>query len=217
LLQKKIIAMANARSKPVITATQMLETMIESPVPTRAEATDVANAIIDGTDAVMLSAESSVGKFPLESVKVMENIALETEKYLGLYQRNFEYIAKQGGDMYTNSLTRSAVNMCDDLNINTIVATTYGGYTARALSRFRKNVNIIACSPREETYNRMALVWGVTPVIISKFVDTDSMLDNVSILVRNLGVAEKGDHIIVTAGIPYGFSGKTNLLKVHEI
>ena len=217
VVQKRIISMSNAKSKPVITATQMLETMIENPVPTRAEATDIANAIMDGTDAVMLSAETSVGKYPLEAVKVMNNIALETEKYLWKYSRMFNFVTTEGKDEVTNAITKSAVDMAIELNIHTIVATTYRGYTVRALSRFRKDLNIIAASPREETFNRMALVWGVTPVIMTKFIDTDSMLENVSNIVKSLGLNKKGDKIIVTAGIPYGFAGTTNLIKVHEV
>jgi len=217
ILQKKIINMANIKAKPVITATQMLETMIENPFPTRAEATDIANAILDGTDAVMLSAETSVGKYPFESVNVMVKVALETERYFGQFQNkiNEQYI--ECGDKATNALSKSAVDISQTINAKVIVATTYSGYTARALSRFRKNITIIAASPREETYNRLALVWGVTPVIMSKFVDTDAMLEKVSNIVKSLGLGVRGDLILVTAGIPYGFSGATNLLKVHQI
>ncbi|UYP00474.1 pyruvate kinase [Oceanotoga sp. DSM 15011] len=217
LLQKRIIELANAKAKPVITATQMLETMIENPVPTRAEASDIANAILDGTDAVMLSAETSVGAYPIEAVKVMVNVAKETEEYLGDYTFKFDYFSLEGGDLATNAISKAAIDTAEDLNIDVIVASTYSGYTARALSRFRRSVNIIAASPRKETYNRMALVWGVTPVIMSKFVDTDSMLNNISNIVRTMDYSKKGDNIIVTAGIPYGFSGTTNLLKVHEV
>jgi pyruvate kinase len=217
LLQKRIIEIANAQSKPVITATQMLETMIENPVPTRAEATDIANAILDGTDAVMLSAETSIGNYPIEAVKVMVDVSLETESYIEDYSAKFEQFVNSGGDAATNAISRAAVDTANELGISTIIATTYSGYTARALSRFRRDLNIIAASPREETFNRMALVWGVTPVIMTKFVDTDSMLDNVSNIAKSLGICKKGDEIIVTAGIPYGFSGTTNLLKVHKV
>jgi pyruvate kinase len=217
LLQKRIIEIANAQSKPVITATQMLETMIENPVPTRAEATDIANAILDGTDAVMLSAETSIGDYPIEAVKVMVDVALETESYIEDYSSKYEQFVNSGGDAATNAISRAAVDTALELGLSTIIATTYSGYTARALSRFRRDLNIIAASPREETFNRMALVWGVTPVIMTKFIDTDSMLDNVSNIAKSLGICKKGDEIIVTAGIPYGFSGTTNLLKVHKI
>ena len=217
LLQKRIIEIANAQSKPVITATQMLETMIENPVPTRAEATDIANAILDGTDAVMLSAETSIGDYPIEAVKVMVDVSLETESYIEDYSAKFEQFVNSGGDAATNAISRAAVDTAHELGISTIIATTYSGYTARALSRYRRDLNIIAASPREETFNRMALVWGVTPVIMTKFVDTDSMLDNVSNIAKSLGICKKGDEIIVTAGIPYGFSGTTNLLKVHKV
>jgi len=217
LLQKRIIEIANAQSKPVITATQMLETMIENPVPTRAEATDIANAILDGTDAVMLSAETSIGDYPLEAVQVMVDVALETEEYIEDYSAKFNEFVNHGGDPATNAISRAAVDTANELGLTTIIATTYSGYTARALSRFRRDINIIAASPRKETFNRMALVWGVTPVIMTRFIDTDSMLDNVSNIVKSLGICKKGDEIIVTAGIPYGFSGTTNLLKVHKV
>jgi pyruvate kinase len=217
LLQKRIIEIANTMAKPVITATQMLESMINNPFPTRAEATDIANAILDGTDAVMLSGETAVGKYPVQAVKVMSSIACETEKYLDDYSYKFDYSTYGGGDQDTNAISQSAIKVAEQLGIKVIVATTYSGYTARALSRFRRNIKIIAASPRYKTYNRLALVWGVTPVIMHKFVDTDNMLENVSNIVKSLDLVSPGESIIVTAGIPYGFSSKTNFLKIHEI
>ncbi|RAO98822.1 pyruvate kinase [Petrotoga sp. 9PW.55.5.1] len=217
LLQKRIIEIANTMAKPAITATQMLETMINNPFPTRAEATDIANAILDGTDAIMLSGETSIGKYPEKAVEVMSKVAFETEKMLDEYLYKFDYSTYGGGDPSTNAITMSAVKMAEQLGINVIVATTYSGYTARALSRFRRNSKIIAASPRLTTYHRLALVWGVTPVIMRKFTDTDNMLESVTNIVKSLDVVLPGDNIIVTAGIPYGFSSKTNLLKVHEV
>ncbi|PNR94143.1 pyruvate kinase [Petrotoga sp. 9PWA.NaAc.5.4] len=217
LLQKRIIEIANTMAKPVITATQMLETMINNPFPTRAEATDIANAILDGTDAVMLSGETSIGKYPAEAVKVMSKVALETEKYLDDYSYKFEYSTYGGGDPSTNAISLSAIKVAEQLGINVIVATTYSGYTARAISRFRRNIKIIAASPRQVIYNRLALVWGVTPVIMQKFTDTDTMLENVTNIVKSLNFGVSGENIVITAGIPYGFSSKTNLLKIHEI
>lgn len=217
LLQKRIIEIANTMAKPAITATQMLESMINNPFPTRAEATDIANAILDGTDAIMLSGETSIGKYPEKAVEVMCKVAFETEKLLDEYLYKFDYSTYGGGDPSTNAITMSAVKMAEQLGINVIVATTYSGYTARALSRFRRNSKIIAASPRLTTYHRLALVWGVTPVIMRKFTDTDNMLESVTNIVKSLDVVLPGDNIIVTAGIPYGFSSKTNLLKVHEV
>jgi pyruvate kinase len=204
-------------AKPAITATQMLESMINNPFPTRAEATDIANAILDGTDAIMLSGETSIGKYPEKAVEVMSKVAFETEKMLDEYLYKFDYSTYGGGDPSTNAITMSAVKMAEQLGINVIVATTYSGYTARALSRFRRNSKIIAASPRLTTYHRLALVWGVTPVIMRKFTDTDNMLESVTNIVKSLDLVLPGDNIIVTAGIPYGFSSKTNLLKVHEV
>jgi len=217
LLQKRIIEIANTMAKPAITATQMLESMINNPFPTRAEATDIANAILDGTDAIMLSGETSIGKYPEKAVEVMSKVAFETEKMLDEYLYKFDYSTYGGGDPSTNAITMSAVKMAEQLGINVIVATTYSGYTARALSRFRRNSKIIAASPRLTTYHRLALVWGVTPVIMRKFTDTDNMLESVTNIVKSLDLVLPGDNIIVTAGIPYGFSSKTNLLKVHEV
>lgn len=217
ILQKRIIELANSKSKPVITATQMLETMIDNPVPTRAEATDISNAILDGTDAVMLSAETSVGKYPIESVKVMSNVAIETEKYLSEFGSKLIYTIEQGEDRTTNAISKAAIETAVDINAKVIVATTYSGSTARAISRFRRNIDIIAASPRESTYNRMALVWGVIPIIVPRFTDTDTMLEMVSSKIKTLKYADSGDEIIVTASIPYGFPGKTNLLKIHKI
>ncbi|MFY9126212.1 MAG: pyruvate kinase, partial [Defluviitoga tunisiensis] len=173
--------------------------------------------ILDGTDAVMLSGETAVGKYPVQAVKVMSSIACETEKYLDDYSYKFDYSTYGGGDQDTNAISQSAIKVAEQLGIKVIVATTYSGYTARALSRFRRNIKIIAASPRYKTYNRLALVWGVTPVIMHKFVDTDNMLENVSNIVKSLDLVSPGESIIVTAGIPYGFSSKTNFLKIHEI
>jgi len=217
LLQKRIIEIANTMAKPAITATQMLESMVNNPFPTRAEATDIANAILDGTDAVMLSEETSIGKYPEQAVKVMSNVAKVTEKMLEEYYYKFDYSTYGGGDPATNSITMSAIKIAEQLGIEVVVATTYSGYTARALSRFRRNIKIVAASPRITTYHRLALVWGVTPVIMQKFIDTDNMLESVSNIVKSLNFAVSGENIIVTAGIPYGFSSKTNLLKVHEV
>ena len=217
VLQKKIIQFSNIKAKPVITATQMLETMIESPVPTRAEATDISNAILDGTDAVMLSAETSVGKYPIEAVKVMVNVAKETEEYM--YSEGFElnYSVTQGGDSVTNAISKAAFDTALDIGAKAIVATTYSGYTARAISRFRSKIDVVAASPREDIFHRMALVWGVIPVLMPRFINTDTMFEKVSNIIKSLGIVENGDNIVVTASIPYGFTGKTNLLKIQKI
>ncbi|WP_280998333.1 pyruvate kinase [Marinitoga aeolica] len=174
VLQKRIISIANKKSKPVITATQMLETMIENPVPTRAETTDIANAILDGTDAIMLSGETSIGKYPLEAVRVMDRVAKETEPYINHYGALFFDFDEE--DSTTNAISKAANEIAISAGIRTIVAVTDKGYTARAVSRYRENVNIIAVTHSEKTYNRLALVWGVKPMIVNEFVSTDTML-----------------------------------------
>ncbi|SHE67366.1 pyruvate kinase [Marinitoga hydrogenitolerans DSM 16785] len=215
VLQKKIISIANKKSKPVITATQMLETMIENPVPTRAETTDIANAILDGTDAVMLSGETSIGKYPLEVVKVMDRVARETEPYLNHY--GAWYFDFDDDDSTTNAISKAANEIAISAGIKTIVAVTDKGDTARAVSRYRENVNIIAVTHSEKTYNRLALVWGVKPMIVNEFVSTDTMLYIVKQTLKNEGLVQSGEKIIFTAGIPYGFSSKTNFLHIAEI
>lgn len=215
VLQKRIISIANKKSKPVITATQMLETMIENPVPTRAETTDIANAILDGTDAVMLSGETSIGKYPLEAVRVMDRVAMETEPYINHYGALFLEFDEE--DSTTNAISKAANEIAISAGIKTIVAVTDKGYTARAVSRYRENVNIIAVTHSEKTYNRLALVWGVVPMIVNEFVSTDTMLYIVKQTLKNKELAKPGEKIIFTAGIPYGFSSKTNFLHIAEI
>ncbi|WP_129408163.1 pyruvate kinase [Marinitoga lauensis] len=215
VLQKRIISIANKKSKPVITATQMLETMIENPVPTRAETTDIANAILDGTDAVMLSGETSIGKYPLEAVRVMDRVAKETEPYINHYGALFFDFDEE--DSTTNAISKAANEIAISAGIKTIVAVTDKGYTARAVSRYRENVNIIAVTHSEKTYNRLALVWGVRPMIVNEFVSTDTMLYIVKQSLKNEGLVQSGEKIIFTAGIPYGFSSKTNFLHITEI
>ncbi|APT75121.1 pyruvate kinase [Marinitoga sp. 1135] len=216
VLQKRIIKIANRMAKPVITATQMLETMIENPVPTRAETTDIANAILDGTDAIMLSGETSIGKYPIETVKVMDKIAKETEPYINHYSTLF-YEFDEEDDSTTNAISRAANEIAVSSGIKTIVAVTDRGYTARAVSRYRENVNIIAVTHSEKTYNRLALVWGVKPMIVNEFVSTDTMLYIVKQTLKEEGLVKSGEKIIFTAGIPYGFSSKTNFLHIAEI
>ena len=215
VLQKRIISIANKKSKPVITATQMLETMIENPVPTRAETTDIANAILDGTDAVMLSGETSIGKYPLEAVRVMDRVAKETEPYINHYGALFFDFDEE--DSTTNAISKAANEIAISAGIKTIVAVTDKGYTARAVSRYRENLNIIAVTHSEKTYNRLALVWGVRPMIVNEFVSTDTMLYIVKQSLKNEGLVQSGEKIIFTAGIPYGFSSKTNFLHIAEI
>ncbi len=215
IAQKRIIKMCNAQSKPVITATQMLESMIVNPRPTRAEATDIANAILDGTDAIMLSGETTIGKYPLEAVGVMHRIAQRIEtvqadlgskawKELPLMENSGEAIAK------------ACVQISEQVNVGVIVASTSSGSTARRISKYRPKAQIIATTPNEQTFQRLALVWGVIPVLIQKTMDTDEMIELSVEKTVERGIVRKGDQIIITAGIPWGIPGTTNMLKIHQ-
>lgn len=217
LLQKRIIASCNQVGKPVITATQMLQSMVEHPRPTRAEASDVANAILDGTDAVMLSAETASGKFPVESVLMMRNIAEITEAQFPYdvwdQRRRDEF--QQGGDV-TQAISSAVCVIALRLGARAIVTETMSGYTARQVARYRPKIPIIAVSPKPETHRRLALVWGVQCVNVPHFENTDIMVAETVRAVSNLGL-KRGDRIVITAGIPFGSSGHTNLIHVHEV
>ncbi len=217
LLQKRIIRCCNKVGKPVITATQMLQSMVNHPRPTRAEASDVANAILDGTDAVMLSNESASGRFPVESVLMMRQIAEMTEK-------EFPYdtwrIRRQAEIVNSTSITQAisaaACNVAEQVAARAIVSTTMSGHTARQIARHRPITPIMAVSPRPETQRQLALVWGVECIIVADFEDTDEMLNRTAVAMRPFGL-NKGDRLVVTAGIPFGARGRTNLIQVQEI
>jgi len=218
LAQKKIIRMANQESKPVITATQMLESMIENPRPTRAEASDIANAIIDGTDAIMLSAETTVGKHPRESVQVMDHIALRIEEHLD--ELKSEY---RGEDLFLEALldseeeaiSRACWDISRQLEIRVIITSTVTGKTARQVSKYRPNAMLVGTTPDPRTYFRLALVWGVLPVLIHKTNSTDEMIEKSVQTIVDGNLIRRGERVIITAGIPWGHAGTTNLLKIH--
>jgi len=216
--QKHIINMSNEQSKPVITATQMLESMVDNPRPTRAEATDIANAILDGTDAVMLSGETTVGKYPLEAVQVMNRISQKAEENL----KEYIYQKKNIGGNYDEfissdeeAIAKSCKDICNLLDIDVIVTSTVTGFTAKKVSSFRPDANLIGITPKLETYYRLTLVSGVTPVLISKTKDTDEMIEKGVEKILKLNLAKKGEKVLITAGIPWGRSGTTNMLKIH--
>ncbi len=214
--QKKIIQTANLMGKPVITATQMLESMTSSLRPTRAEVTDVANAILDGTSAVMLSGETAAGQHPVEAVAMMHSIALSTENSL-----DYKKLADHNRDSYamntTNSLAHASCSIVAELNLKAIVTATSSGVTARALSKFRPQSIIVAVTDSKKTQRRLALSWGVYPVLAKKFKSTDKMFEICSNKAKEAGYVETGDTVILTAGVPVGKTGSTNLLKVHII
>ncbi len=216
LQQKRIIQKCNRAGIPVITATQMLQSMVSSPRPTRAEASDVANAILDGTDAVMLSGETAAGRYPVQAVEVMERIARIVEPRLRP-RRDEEFEQLPHRQPITDAISDATARIADDLEARLIVTSTFSGYTARQVARERPRVPIVALTPVETTCRRLTLVWGVLPVKIPKYRDTDEMLKLVRDALLDLGLAVKGDLVVVTGGLPLGGGGKTNFLKVHRL
>ena len=216
IVQKRLIREANQRGKPVITATQMLESMVHHPRPTRAEASDVANAILDGTDAVMLSAETAVGAYPLEAVRAMDRIIREMEREgQGRAERRLAPGTEDVSVEDAIALGTSAVARM--LKTPLIVTLTKGGFTARKVAALRPPVPILAVTTEAATYRQLALVWGVTPVRVDQVPGYDAMLAVVRDLILKRGYAKPRDRIVMTAGVPWEVSGATNLLKVEEV
>src|SRR6266704_4506808 len=214
-VQKRLIREANRYGKPVITATQMLESMVHHPRPTRAEASDVANAILDGTDAVMLSAETAVGEYPFESVRAMDRIIREMERH-PLRQREERRAA--GAAVHTEDAiawgTHAVARM---LKTPLIVSLTKGGFTARKVAALRPPVPILAVTTELPTYRQLALVWGIIPVLVDRVPGYDAMLTVVRDLILKRQYAKSGDSIVMTAGVPWDVSGSTNLIKVEQV
>ncbi len=216
IVQKRLIREANQRGKPVITATQMLESMVHHPRPTRAEASDVANAILDGTDAVMLSAETAVGAYPLEAVRAMDRIIREMERdATGRAERRLGAVTDDVSVEDAIALGTSAVARM--LKTPLIVTLTKGGFTARKVAALRPPPPILAVTTEAATYRQLALVWGVTPVRVDQVPGYDAMLAVVRDLILKRGYAKPRDRIVMTAGVPWEVSGATNLLKVEEV
>lgn len=213
LVQKRIIEKCNVAGKPVITATQMLDSMQRNPRPTRAEASDVANAIFDGTDAIMLSGETAAGKYPVESVLTMSRIAEKAESALN-YRELFlkQRIAQETS--VTEAISQSVAISALDLNAKAIISSTESGQTARMVSKYRPNAPIIAVTTQDRTLRRMALVWGVTPVKGEQASSTDEMFEYALQGGEKSGLVKSGDLVVITAGVPLGQSGSTNLVKV---
>lgn len=216
LVQKELIRKCNALGKPVITATQMLDSMQRNPRCTRAEASDVANAIYDGSDAVMLSGETAAGLYPEESVKTMHNIAFAAEEAQD-YKKLLSDRTKLNEPSMVNAIGVSVAHTALNLNVTTIVAATESGNTAQTISKYRPHSHIIAMTPYEETARHMQLVWGVVPVVKPGDKNTDELLNSAAEAAIETGTVENGDLIIITAGIPTGEAGTTNLMKIHLI
>ena len=215
MVQKDLIARANRASKPVITATQMLESMISSARPTRAEATDVANAILDGSDAVMLSGETARGAYPVEAVRVMATIALQVESQ---YPHDELWARRIGSSPVTaeTSIAGAAARVTEELGLNVIVTGTTTGNTARHIASFRPRARVVAMTPVAEVARRLALTWGVDALVVEKYGSFESLIDIVEARMLREKLAKSGEMIAITSGMPVG-EGGTNVLKLHTL
>ncbi|WP_313756019.1 pyruvate kinase [Tissierella sp.] len=216
IVQKELIKKSNLVGKPVITATQMLDSMMRNPRPTRAEVTDVANAILDGSSAIMLSGETAAGKYPIESVKTMYNIAIRTEESLNYSEILSSKVAITEVST-TNAIGKATCTTAMDLEASAIITATSSGYTSKAISKFRPKSPIIAATTTESVMRRLSLVWGVYPVLSPYSNSTDDVIEFSIQSAVNENYVKEGDLVVITAGIPVGTSGSTNLIKVHTI
>jgi len=216
LHQKEIIRRCNWAGVPVITATQMLQSMIESPRPTRAEASDVANAILDGTDAVMLSAETAAGRFPVEAVQMIREISTVVEDRMLERTTGFPKPIEHVHPV-TDAICDATAQIAAELDVQLIATATWSGYTARQIARKRPKQAIVAFTPDPIVQRQLALVWGVSPLLVPAFENTDSLLEVVSRTLIDGGDGHPGDWIILTGGFPVGGGGKTNFIKVHQL
>jgi pyruvate kinase len=216
VIQKEIIRRCNSAGKPVITATQMLDSMIRLPRPTRAEVSDVANAIFDGTDAVMLSGETAAGAYPVEAVRMMDEIARCAETALDyrlLLQLHVSAVAENA----TDAISQGCCEIAADLRAAAIVASTTSGHTARMIARGRPQMPIVGATANPRTYRRLALTWGVHPLLVAPTRDTDSMLARAVEGAAAAGIVHAGDTVVITGGIPVGTPGNTNLIKIQRV
>lgn len=214
LVQKLIIHKCNSVGKPVITATQMLESMVKSPVPTRAEISDVANAIIDGTDAIMLSEETAVGDFPIEAVEVMAKTARRIEKEVYTRDTIAEYDESHG---VTDEVSQAAVRMAHNIGAKMIVALTHSGRTARMIARYRPAEKILALTDEAENANQIILSFGCFPMVVPTFKTVDELMDIVRKNTLDTGVLNSNDKVVIVAGMPFGTSQETNMVLVEEL
>jgi len=218
LIQKHIIRQCNLAGKPVITATQMLESMVHSPRPTRAETSDVANAILDGTDAVMLSAETAAGKYPCEAVAMMVRVAEDVELDVQLKGQFFHPLDEQDGDRsLTEAIGQAACRVAENVNAVAILAFTQTGSTAALVAKYRPRMPVYAVTPTVAVRRRMALYAGVRSLRVDIEGDTEAQIRSVDAAVREAGVLKKGDIVVITMGSPLSDPGTTNLLKIHQL
>lgn len=215
-IQKKLIAKTSNAGRQVITATQMLDSMIKNPRPTRAETTDVANAIYDGTSAIMLSGETAAGAYPVLAVKTMAKIAERTEADIDYIQRFRQHIISGQPDV-TSAISHATCTTAHDLGATAILTVTKSGHTARMISKYRPNCPIISGTTDPTVLRQMNLSWGVTPILVEEKNNTDELFDHVVSVAKTNGLVNDGDLVVITAGVPLGMSGTTNLLKVQLV
>ncbi|MBE6023988.1 MAG: pyruvate kinase [Cellulosilyticum sp.] len=216
VIQKMIIRKVYNAGKQVITATQMLDSMMKNPRPTRAEATDVANAIYDGTSAIMLSGETAAGKYPVEALKTMVNIAESAEADMD-YKARFKNRENTENKDVTNAISHATCTTAHDLNASAIITVTKSGKTARMISKYRPDCPIIGCSTYEHICRQMNLSWGVLPLVIKEEDNTDDLFDHAVAAAERAGYVKPGELAVITAGVPLGISGTTNIIKVHVV
>ncbi|MGN0431085.1 MAG: pyruvate kinase [Lachnospiraceae bacterium] len=215
VLQKKMIKMAVAKGKHVITATQMLESMIKNPRPTRAEATDIANAIYDGTTAIMLSGESAAGLYPVEAVKTMARIAERAEQDID-YRSRMQRGHKDASDI-TTAISYATCSVAMDLNAAAIITVTMSGFTANMISRYKPGCTIIGCTVDERVSRQLNLLWGVNPLMLKEEEEAEELFADAVEMSKQAGLVKAGDTVVITAGVPLGIAGKTNMIRVVEV
>ena len=217
VLQKQLIQKSYLAGKQVVTATQMLDSMIKNPRPTRAESTDVAHAIYDGTSCIMLSGETAAGKYPVEALETMVRIAEKAEESINYIKR---FNSRDNSDVafdVTNAISHATCTTAHDLGAKAIVTVTKGGGTARQLSKFRPLYPIVGCTTQEHVWRQLNLSWGVVPMLIDEVEDTDVLFDRAVDAAERTGLVHSGDLVVITAGVPLGISGTTNMMKVHVV
>ena len=216
IAQKEIIEMCNKHGKPVVTATQMLDSMIRFPRPTRAEVSDVANAIYDGTDCIMLSGETANGKYPIEAIKTMDRIAQESEKKIR-YEKVFDNIMSMDVQSVPTAISLASATTAYELDASAIITATVSGSTAKNVSRYKPKAPILAVTPSRSVARRLSIYWGVYPIVSTSFESTDEMIEKTAEVAKERGFVRDGDLVVITAGLPINFVGSTNMIKVHLI
>ena len=216
VLQKMLIRKVYSAGKQVITATQMLDSMMKNPRPTRAEATDVANAIYDGTSAIMLSGETAAGLYPVEAVRTMARIAMRAEADINYVKRLKERPVNENPDI-TNAISHATCTSAHDLGAAAIITVTKSGRTARMISKYRPNCPILGCTTSPSVYRQLNLSWGVTPLLIGEESNTDELIEHAVDAGEKAGLLQSGELVVITAGVPLGISGTTNLMKVQVV